>query len=143
VQTFIRLLLIASALLAVHVAKADRLERAIVRAARTYNVDVRMLQAVAFLESSGGKQSQVRANSNGTWDIGPFQINSIHWKSTCTMYRVETVEGNTLCAARILAQHLRRYPADPYAVGRYHSKTPSKKKNYAKKVKDFLAKTDK
>lgn len=121
-------------------ANADSLDKAIERAARAHNVSARRLRAIAHLESSSGKSVMLRKNKNGTYDLGPFQINSVHWSTTCKMYDVSSTEGNAMCAALLLRQAKRHESADPYWVGRYHSKTPSKKKSYAMKVIEILKK---
>lgn len=124
-------------------AGALTLDQAIDGAAAAYGVDARVLKAIAYLESSGGKFTGPKVNKNGTVDLGAFQINSIHWATTCKMYNVATLKGNALCAARLLKQHKKFKGSDADWVGRYHSKTPSKKVKYAKKIKDFIAKSDK
>ena len=111
---------------------------AILRAAKAYDVDPRVLHAIAHLESSGGKQAGLRANKNGTFDVGPFQINSVHWGSTCKAYDVRTAEGGAMCAAKLLQSHRRHRGADSAWVGRYHSRTPSLKARYAGKVNAYI-----
>lgn len=111
------------------------LDQAIQEAAAAYQVDARVLKAIAHLESSGGKFTGPKVNRNGTVDLGAFQINSVHWATTCSMYKVDTLRGNALCAARLLKQHKKFKDVDPYWVGRYHSKTQSKKQSYAKKLR--------
>ncbi len=32
----------------------------------------------AILATEGGKTGEALSNRNGTWDIGPFQVNTIH-----------------------------------------------------------------
>jgi hypothetical protein len=115
------------------------LDQAIEEAAAAYQVDGRVLKAIAFLESSGGKFVGPKVNKNGTVDLGPMQINSIHFATTCKMYDVRTLRGNTYCAARLLRQHKKFKDTDPDYIGRYHSRTPSKKRGYAKKVRLFLS----
>jgi hypothetical protein len=126
-----------------NVASAVTLEQAIEEAATAYQVDARVLTAIAFLESSGGKFTGPKVNKNGTVDLGAFQINSVHWATTCSMYKVDTLRGNALCAARLLKQHKKFRGTDSDWMGRYHSRTPSKKVKYAKKIKAFLANSDK
>lgn len=138
-----RICLIALLLVACRVASAGPLTQAINSASARYNVDPKVLQAIAYLESSGGKRTSLRINTNGTFDVGAFQINSLHWYTTCKKYNVLTLQGNAYCAALILSKHTKHANRDPDYVGRYHSKTPSLKKKYAKKVKVFLANADK
>lgn len=128
-------------LLAAHAAKADaKLDKAIVSAAKKHNVPVRILRAIATVESNYGKNAVLRKNKNGTYDAGPLQINSIHWATTCKHYNVSTLQGNANCAALLLKQHQNHARTDQAWFARYHSRTPSLKFKYAKKVSKILSK---
>jgi len=107
--------------------------KAIYVAAKTYNVDAQDLVRIAFLESSFNEHAK-RVNKNNTIDFGLFQINSVHWSTTCKQYDIFKVTGNTLCAAKLLAQAKKHATTDKHWKGRYHSKTPSKKQLYATKI---------
>jgi hypothetical protein len=96
------------------------------------------MRAIAHLESSGGRATGLQKNSNGTYDLGPFQINSVHWSTTCKIYDVRTDLGNTLCAARILAGHQRHAKVDPYWAARFHSRTPALKYKYFLKLQKYI-----
>ena len=85
---------------------------------------------IAYIESRINMDAIPRINSNGTIDYGLFQINSIHWDTTCKQYDITTVVGNTKCAIKIILQHKKFSTKDPNWLGRYHSKTPSKKLHY-------------
>lgn len=111
------------------------LDQAIEGAAAAYQVDARVLKAIAYLESSGGKFVGPKINKNGTVDIGQFQINSVHWATTCSMYKVDTLRDNAMCAAKLLKQHKKFKYSDPHWIGRYNSKTPSLKLKYFNKFK--------
>lgn len=114
------------------------LEQAILHASKVYNVDARLLKAISYIESSGGLRTGLRKNKNGTYDIGAFQINSVHWSTTCRTYDVRMLKGNALCAAKLVRKAMKYANKDPNWVGRYHSKTPKYKLRYAKKIKAFL-----
>lgn len=116
------------------------LSLAIMNASALYGVDPRLLRAIAHVESSSGHNSKLRKNTNGTYDVGPFQINSVHWTTTCRRLDVSTLQGNAGCAALLLSRIPKR---DPNWYGAYHSKTPSLKLKYANKIKVFLKQTDK
>lgn len=104
----------------------------IYQAARQHDVDAQDLIRVAFVESRF-KTYAKRVNSNNTIDYGMFQINSVHWTTTCKAFDVFTLEGNANCAATILSKLKKRHGAkDKNWIGRYHSRTPAKKKLYAK-----------
>lgn len=131
-------LLMAAILLAAKLAQASDLDRAIVKAAWTYKVPVRILRAIATVESSFGKQAVLRKNRNGTYDTGALQINSIHWQYSCKHLDVATLQGNVNCGALLLAQHQRHAKTDSNWFARFHSKTPSLKSQYSTKVKKVL-----
>lgn len=104
------------------------------KAALKYKVDPQTMRAIAHVESSSGKYAVLRKNKNGTFDYGIFQINSIHWSTTCKIYDVTKPQGNAYCAARLLAQHKGAQDKDPMWQARFHSKTPSKKAAYYAKL---------
>lgn len=103
-------------------------------AAKRHGVSATVLTAIAKVESRFGADKRVRLNSNGTFDVGPFQINSIHWDTTCSEYNVQHIKGNALCAAKLLAQAKRHKKKDVHWQGRYHSRTPSRKIAYYNKL---------
>lgn len=95
---------------------------------------------IAYIESKF-KPEAIRNNRNGTVDYGLFQINSVHWDTTCKAYDIATVAGNTKCAIKLILKHKRFSQRDPNWLGRYHSKTPSKKKHYIRLLKSVSSKT--
>ena len=99
--------------------------------AKEFNIDAQLLIKIAAIESSFREHAR-RVNTNNTVDIGLFQINSVHWTTTCKEYNVFSVKGNTQCAAKLVKGISKFSSTDPHWEGRYHSKTPSKKKGYAK-----------
>lgn len=100
-----------------------------------YNLEANDLLKIAYVESKF-KQDAVRVNTNGTTDIGMFQINSIHWTGKCKDLDVFKLKGNAECAARLLKKHSKKKNQDAEWIGRYHSKTPSLKKKYVKLLND-------
>lgn len=116
----------------------EELLLAIILAAQKYEVSERVLKAVACVESSCGRVDNPRHNTNGTVDVGPFQINSIHWDTTCARYDVHSTRGNAMCAAKLIRKHRLYKAIDPMWPARYHSKTPSLKKKYWKKLSKYL-----
>lgn len=107
--------------------------KAIYQAAKRFDVDAQALLKIAFVESSFHENAQ-RVNSNGTIDYGMFQVNSIHWTTTCKGFDVFTLKGNALCAAKLIKLASKHAEIDADWLGRYHSKTPSKKHMYVKKL---------
>lgn len=136
-------LLLCTVLLATFKARAqsvakNKLDAAIVRVAKKHNVPVRILRAIATVESSYGANSKLRKNTNGTYDAGPLQINSIHWSKSCRHLNIATTEGNAECAAVLLSEHQKYAGTDAAWFARYHSKTPSLKSQYETKVRKIL-----
>lgn len=108
----------------------------IYNAAKKYNVDASDMIKIAYVESKFNPSAFNKNNKNGTVDIGLFQINSIHWTTTCKDYDVFSVKGNSMCAAKILSNIKKRHALDDKNwVARYHSSTHSKKYAYAELLK--------
>lgn len=102
-------------------------------ASEFWGVHEDILYAVMMVEQGTvGKVS--RANKNGTYDIGPMQINSIHLPKLKRRGITEEMLRNDGClnievAASFLAQHLAgktfRTPQDYLqSIANYHSFTP-------------------
>jgi soluble lytic murein transglycosylase-like protein len=109
------------------------------QAGAEYGLAPEILQSISTTESEN-KPYVVHWNTDGTFDVGLMQINSSWEKSVgkemwsrlfdpCTNVRV---------GAWILAQCVKRYGYGWKAVGCYHSSTPSKRDDYAKKVAHAL-----
>lgn len=104
--------------------------KVIYRAAAEFHVNAQDLVRIAYTESKF-KPDAVRSNKNGTIDYGMFQVNSIHWTTTCKAMKVMQIRDNARCAAKILADIKQHHShTDTQWLGRYHSKTPSKKAKY-------------
>lgn len=114
---------------------SKRVINSIVLAAKTYKIDALELTAIGIVETGLGKYATIRVNKNGTIDQGIFQINTVN-HSKCVEYNLSSPEGSSLCAAKLLSQIKKKH--DDY-LGRYHSKTPSKKAKYIKKIDRILA----
>lgn len=119
---------------------SKRIIDAVVNAAEAYQIDPLELTAIGIIETGLGKFAKTRLNSNGTHDKGVFQINTVNYPK-CVEYNLESPEGSALCAAKLLSQ-IKAKRAD--YMGVYHSKTPTKKAKYLKKVaKVFAVASDK
>ena len=116
------------------------LDATIKAVASQHGLEPRLLKAIAFLESSHGTNTRLNKNKNGTYDIGPFQINSVHWNTTCKDLNLARQHDNTVCAARLIKAASKHASKDKAWVGRYHSKTPSLKLQYHNKVDKILKK---
>jgi lysozyme-related protein Hpa2 len=103
--------------------------------AAKYGIKPDLMISIAALESSMNTKA-VRINTNGTVDYGLFQINSIN-REFCNDLDIQTVKGNTECAARLLVKHKSKKDVDSIWYCRYHSKTPSKKLEYCDKLKQI------
>lgn len=109
-------------------------------ACERYDIEVNHLIVIGLVESNLNPKAKTRFNKNGTKDVGPFQINSVHRKSTCKEFNIDSLKGNTMCAGKLIAKHSRKAETDPLWLARYHSKTPSKKRKYFKKILKFYKK---
>ena len=95
-------------------------------AAQRQGVPGNVLLAIASVEN--GKNGQVVANTNGTFDIGHFQINTMH----CDKGEV---------AAWMLRQNLDERNGQDYwtRAANYHSRTPRFNSIYRKRLIQFAA----
>lgn len=117
-------------------------------AANTYAVPPQVL--VGILHVEGGRIGQQVGNTNGSYDLGPMQINTIwvpelakNWKvSQKTAWAWLRDDGctNVNVAAWILRGHLNETGSLSTAVAHYHSRTPSKGGKYKNKVVDVMRK---
>lgn len=110
------------------------INKSIKNASKTFNVPEKLLYEIAFVESSMRENPPIRWNKNGTYDVGLFQINSVHWFDMCKEFNVMELNGNSLCAAKLLSIHMKYKHIDPYWVARYHSKNYNKKLIYWNKL---------
>ena len=108
-------------------------------AAAEYNVAPQLLWAISRQESRND-QSAVRWNTNGTYDYGHMQINSL-WASTLGPIRWAALADpcqSTRTGAWILSHCIQKYGYNWKAVGCYHSQTPDKRDKYASSVARIL-----
>lgn len=100
----------------------------VARAAAYYAVPPELLIAIRIQE--GGTLGRTSQNKNGSHDVGPFQINTIHRTMFAgfgiTMEQIRDHEcTNTFAGAYIFHRELVRARGDVWrAVGNYHSATP-------------------
>nr|WP_278986238.1 lytic transglycosylase domain-containing protein [Plesiomonas shigelloides] len=119
---------------------AAEMQYCISMASRLYNVPGILLKAISQVE--GGKKGTISKNSNGSYDLGPMQINTIHlprleaqfpgltWKALASNTCL-----NVAVAGALLREHLTQCQEDVWcAVGNYHSKTPKYHITYRTKV---------
>ena len=113
----------------------------VVDAARASGMPVAALFAI--LATEGGKTGEALSNKNGTWDLGGFQVNSVHLNELAAMgIAPETVlrDGriNAYAAAWLLRKEYRRTGDLWQAIGSYHSRTPQRRDAYVRRVKANL-----
>lgn len=106
-------------------------------AAAYYNVSPQVLYAIAKHESRLNPYA-VSRNSNGSYDIGIMQINSV-WLPELNKLgiRYENLFDpcmNVFVGAWIYAKKVRKYGNTWNAIGAYHSETAEKKENYSWKI---------
>lgn len=109
---------------------------AILDAADQFNLEPTDLAAIAIVETGMGTMNKVRKNTNGTEDVGLFQINTINHPK-CIPYDLHTNEGSSMCAAKLLFEIKKK--RDDY-IGVYHSKSPKHKALYMRKIATVLSK---
>jgi hypothetical protein len=97
---------------------------------------------VAVLRTEGGSPGLRKRNANGTEDLGPFQINSMHVRDPLTKYMV-TNHGcyNALSAAYRLRIEIDRAGDFWTGVGNYHSHTPKYHRHYLQLIVRALQET--
>lgn len=95
----------------------------------------------SIIEVEGGKMGTVSKNSNGTYDLGIMQINTIHLKDIESNFPGidATLLINSPCAniavgTWILSSRIKEAPDLWTGVGNYHSRTPKYHNRYLKKV---------
>lgn len=115
----------------------------VLEAAHRQSVPANVLLAVASIE--GGKNNQYVRNTNGSYDMGHFQINTIHWKKGGAFYQHPTIRPeivasngcyNAELAAWLIGRAIRQSNKQEFwaKVADYHSKTPEFNRIYRKKL---------
>ncbi len=115
-------------------------------AARVSGMPVAALFAI--LATEGGKMGEALSNKNGTWDLGPFQVNTVHLRELAAMgISPDAVlcDGrvNAHAAAWLLRKEYRRTGNLWRAIGAYHSRTPHRRDAYIRRVKSNLERLQK
>ena len=111
-------------------------------AAQTYNIDSIVLRALQAQE--GGKIGTISRNSNGSFDLGPMQINTVNLpeiKRAFPFLSWRHIVYDPCINIMVGAWFLRKKIDDRNGnvwegVGDYHSKTPAKRVIY---LRSFLA----
>jgi hypothetical protein len=121
---------------------AQALAACLMLASHNYQVPAAVLVGIYKVE--GGQIGQQVANTNGSYDLGPMQINTIwmpelarYWgvpQSTAKRLVRDDACTNMGVAAWILRQHLQETGSLAQAIANYHSRTPFRGHSYRKKV---------
>lgn len=112
-------------------------EACIERSAESMGISTDLIQAI--LQVEGGRIGMASKNTNGTYDLGPMQINTI-WikyfkKKGITAHDLRN-NGcmNVLAGSHIAAQEISRAGNLSLGIARYHSPTPKHQRRYLSKV---------
>ena len=103
---------------------------------------------LGILATEGGQNGEALSNTNGTWDMGPFQVNTCHINMLLEFgIRPEDVLANGCvnadAAALILRRELRRSAGDLWeALGAYHSRTTHLHHAYRQRLQRNLKKLE-
>jgi soluble lytic murein transglycosylase-like protein len=100
-----------------------------------YGINPQILRAIAKVESNYNPRA-INRNTNGTYDFGVMQINSI-WAATLGKERWNALGDpctNIKTGGSILAGCMKKYGYTWEAIGCYNSQTPNKRDKYAKMV---------
>jgi soluble lytic murein transglycosylase-like protein len=115
-------------------------------ASQTYSVPPAVL--VGIYKAEGGKVGQQVSNTNGSYDLGPMQINTIWMPELAKKWGVKEDVAkkwvrddactNVGVAAWILKGHLDETGNLSQAIAHYHSRTPKHGTRYKKRVIEIL-----
>lgn len=120
------------------------LNQCVSQSSQAYGIQPIMLKTIIAVE--GGQAGTASRNTNGTYDMGVMQVNTIHlnaiqrelgynWKDL-----IFNPCKNIDAGAWILSKRLKEEPTRPWlAVGNYHSKSPAKRVVYLKKIANAYA----
>ncbi len=117
-------------------------------AAQTYSVPPAVM--VGILQVEGGNIGQQVRNTNGSYDLGPMQINTVWVPQLADYWGVDNITAarwvrddactNMGVAAWILRSHMDETGSLSQAIAHYHSRTPSKGYAYRAKVIEAMRK---
>ncbi len=116
-------------------------EACLFSASTTYGVNPWVLRAILWNESRFDPKA-VNHNANGSRDMGIGQVNSVHLPAL-QRHGIGEEHLLDLCtgvnvSAWLLRAQMDRYGNTWFAVGAYHSVTPSLNARYAQRIKETL-----
>lgn len=111
-------------------------------ASQTYDVPPALLAGI--YKAEGGKPGMEVANTNGTYDLGPMQINTLWLPELSEEWGISVDRAHQLVrddtctnvkvAAWILRNHMDETHSLSQALQHYHSRTPKYGVKYKKRV---------
>lgn len=118
-------------------------------ASQTYSVPPAVL--VGIYKAEGGQIGQEVRNKNGSYDLGPMQINTIWMPDLASRWGVSEATArkwvrddactNVGVAAWIFKGHLDETGSLSQAIAHYHSRTPRHDIKYKRRVIDIMKKS--
>ncbi len=127
-------------------ATAKVLAACLMLASQTYSVPPAVL--VGIYKAEGGQVGQEVSNTNGSYDLGPMQINTVWlpelaeiWgvnESTARKWVRDDACTNVGVAAWILRGHIDETDSLTQAIAHYHSRTPRHGTRYKKRVVELM-----
>ena len=117
----------------------------VMEAALEHNVPLAALMGI--LAAEGGKVGEAKQNSNGSFDLGPFQVNTCNLNELVAHgFAPEAIlrDGciNARAAARLLRREYERTGNIWSAIGAYHSRTPKYRDAYIARIRKHLARME-
>ncbi|WP_052331243.1 lytic transglycosylase domain-containing protein [Vibrio parahaemolyticus] len=115
------------------------IEQCVSYSSQYFRINSNVIKAIILVE--GGKSGTMSRNSNGTYDMGVMQINTIHLPDIQRKYPTVTWRDvaydpcvNIGIGTWILSKRLKETNDYWVGVGNYHSKTPKYRNRYLKKI---------
>ncbi|MDT8924963.1 lytic transglycosylase domain-containing protein [Pseudomonas taiwanensis] len=115
------------------------LNQCVNQSSQSYQLKPVMLKTIIAVE--GGRVGTISPNSNGSYDLGVMQVNTLHLPSIKAELGYSWKDlvfdpcKNIQAGSWILSKRLSEVPGKPWlAVGNYHSKTPKFRTRYLKKI---------
>lgn len=107
-----------------------------------YNVPTGLIELVAK-HMEGGKPGMKNSNTNGSFDMGVMQINSIHLKELSQYGIDEDSLVNDVCTnidvgTFLLAREIKRAGSFAKGLSHYHSRTEKHAKKYLSRALNHL-----
>ncbi|ABM96839.1 lytic transglycosylase domain-containing protein [Methylibium petroleiphilum] len=108
-----------------------------------------LVKLLAVMKAEGGRVGMFSRNTDGSYDIGPMQVNTIHLPELAKLFnrsagevaRLMAYDGcfNVAVGAWLLRKRTNEADGDFwYGIGRYHSKTPVHSTRYILRVHSVM-----